>query len=301
MNTSTFFTRIMIAGLSCLVWCGCRKLSAIGPNNGKDTIKSNTVHVIPNYNSNDTELTSKGWSKVFEDNFDGDLSQWHALTGGVQKELACYQPANLKVSGGYLEISAKKETVTGPAIVGEPATKSFDYTSGWMVSKSSVSANETTPVVRIVARLKAAPGYGLTSFLYTFGGNWPTNGEIDFLEIKGSDTNELLSDYQYGTVPLQDLVKNALSTTVTDADLSAAFHVYEFEWSQNSIKTYIDGQLVETKTVGGYIPQLFGKTEYLSLSLPVGGLYYNNFMPEKVQTGTMVVDYVKIFTAKKSL
>ncbi|WPU95700.1 glycoside hydrolase family 16 protein [Mucilaginibacter sabulilitoris] len=301
MTTSTYLTRMLVAGLGCLILSSCSKIGLAPVPNESVPLSPGQVHVIPNYDVNDTALTNKGWIKSFEDNFNGDLSQWRVLNGGVQKELACYQAANLKISGGYLTISAKKETVTGPEIVGADPVKSFDYSSGWIVSKAQISINATTPVIRIVARLKVAPGNGLTSLLYSFGGNWPTNGEIDFLEVKGSDKDELLSDYQYGQVPLQDLVKNGLSTTVTDGDLSAAFHVYEFEWSQTSIRTYIDGKLVETKTQGGYIPAMFGKMQSLSLSLPVGGLYYNNLQPANVVPGAMVVDYVKIFSSSKPL
>jgi beta-glucanase (GH16 family) len=296
-KTSTSFILACFALVCFLGFSSCRKLTTIVPPSVKDTI-SKTVHVIPDYDFNDATLTNDGWTKTFEDNFDGDLSKWRTLTGGVQNELACYQPANVKIANGVLQLSVKKETVTGPAIVDTKPTKTFDYSSGWMVCKSTISASTATPRVRIVSRIKVASGYGLTSVLYSFGGDWPTNGEIDFLLVKGSNTSELLADYSYGTTSFQDLVKGGLSSNIADGDLSGAFHVYELEWSQSSLKTYLDGKLIETKTAGGYIPGMFGKTQYLSLNLPVGGLYYKDLIPANIQTGSIQVDYIKVFTSK---
>ena len=68
------------------------------------------------------------------------------------------------------------------------------------------------------------------------------------------------------------------------------------EWSQNTIKYYLDGKLIETKS-GADIAQLFNKQETLGLSLPIGGLYYSNFVPANIQVGTMHVSYVKVFTS----
>jgi hypothetical protein len=69
------------------------------------------------------------------------------------------------------------------------------------------------------------------------------------------------------------------------------------EWTQNSLNSYLDGKLVESKTSGGYITNLFGKSHHLSLSLPIGGIYYSVLNTANVQGGTLYVDYVKVFTS----
>jgi hypothetical protein len=68
-------------------------------------------------------------------------------------------------------------------------------------------------------------------------------------------------------------------------------------WSQNSLTSLLDGQVVETKT-GGYIPNLFGKTERIVLNLAVGGDFFTNLDLAQIVTGSMYVDYVKVFTGK---
>jgi beta-glucanase (GH16 family) len=69
------------------------------------------------------------------------------------------------------------------------------------------------------------------------------------------------------------------------------------EWTQNSLKSYLDGNLVEVKTTGGYISNLFGTSQNVSLTVPVGGWFYGKLNPADIQSGTMYVDYVKVFTS----
>jgi hypothetical protein len=69
------------------------------------------------------------------------------------------------------------------------------------------------------------------------------------------------------------------------------------EWSQNALTSYLDGHLVEAKTSGGHVADLFGKSHHLSLSLPVGGGYYSALNTANIQGGTMYVDYIKVFTS----
>jgi hypothetical protein len=68
-------------------------------------------------------------------------------------------------------------------------------------------------------------------------------------------------------------------------------------WEKNTLTSYLDGKMIEVKS-GGYIPNIFGKSEKIVLNLAVGGLFFNNLDPALIQTGTLTVDWVKVFTAK---
>jgi len=301
MKTTTL-TALLFGGLSIIGLGSCKKLSPAkqGVNtNISNQINPKTATTTADYNFNDSDLTSAGWTKVFDDEFTGDLSNWYAYTGGVQNELQLNQPANATIVNGVLQISAKQETATGPTTIGSSSTKTFNYTSASIVSGATYSANSTTPKVRIVARVKLASGYGLTNLFYSYGLNWPTNGQINFFQVEGNDMKRYETNYFFGTQAGQNLVTNSMFFNPVDQDLSSSFHVFVTEWTQNSLNYYIDGQLVEQKTGGGYVPSLFGKAENLALSLPIGGLYYDSsFSAANVQTGTMYVDYVKVFTSK---
>jgi beta-glucanase (GH16 family) len=298
---------IITLAICLAILSGCKKGSNNNNNNNSNSninpyvakyTNPNTTAVACDYDVSDTALTNHGWTKTFDDEFDGDLSKWNTLQGGLEKELECYEPANVQIVNGVLQITAKQETVTGPKTVGNDTTVSFNYTSGWVTCKTAISANSSTPKVRIVARLKVASGYGLTSFFWSYGnGAWPTAGEIDYLETQGNNTKVYATDYSYGPTPNDNVVSGSILYNPTTEDLSACYHVYTMEWTQNALTSYLDGKLVETKTKGGAISDLFGKSQYISLSLPVGGEFYNALNTANVQGGTMYVDYVKVFTS----
>src|SRR3569833_936539 len=113
-----------------------------------------TATAVCDYDFNETELTDNGWTQAFDEEFNGDLSNWGSINGGMIKELQLYSPANTQIVNGSLQITAKKVTVSGPETVGSNTTKSFNYSSGWVVSKATIAANNYTPKIRIVARIK---------------------------------------------------------------------------------------------------------------------------------------------------
>lgn len=251
---------------------------------------------VCDYNLNETTLLSAGWTKSFEDNFDADLSKWNIWTAGAyNNELQYYQAPNLQLSNGILAIVAKKESASGATTPFDNTQKSFKYTSGRIESKSVFTADAATPKVRIMARIKIAKGYGMNSVFFSYGSNLPTNGQIDFLTAYGQDHTRYTTNYYYGTKPLQNIVQGALGYITTDADLTACYHVYEVEWTKDALVYYLDGKLVERKTAGAHVADLFGKKQALSLYLAVNSDFLTR---AQIQPGTMYVDWVKVFTAK---
>jgi beta-glucanase (GH16 family) len=305
MKTFTTYS-FLFAALGLITLGGCKKLNngsdGSGDNSKTGTVSKytnpNTATVACDYDVSDTAYTNHGWSKTFDDEFSGDLSNWGAELGGLIQEQQCYEPANAQIVNGALQIQAKQETVTGPTAIGDQSTSTFNYTSAWLVSKQTFVANANTPKVRIVARIKVASGYGLTSYFWTYGnGAWPTEGEIDNMEVQGDNTKVYATDYSYGTAVNVNAVSGGIEYNPTTEDLSSCYHVYVMEWTQNALNSYLDGKLVESKTKGGQISNLYGKPQYISLSLPVGGEFYNNLNIANIKGGTMYVDYVKVFTS----
>ncbi|MDB5133309.1 MAG: glycoside hydrolase family 16 protein [Mucilaginibacter sp.] len=299
MKTSTL-TALLLGSLSIIGISSCKKLAPAkqGTQTTVVTINPKIATAVCDYNFDETSLTGSGWTKSFDDEFDTDLSKWYAYTGGVQNELQCFEPANVTIVNGVLQIAAKKETVTGPTTVNSSSNSTFNFTSGSIVSNATFGPSTATPKIRIVARVKIASGNGLVSLFDSYGPSWPTNGQINLFQVEGNDVKRYQTNYFYGTQPNQNLVNNGMLNNPTDSDLSACWHVFTTEWTQNALNYYLDGQLVETKTAGGYVGGMFGKVQNLSLNLLIGGSYYNNIAPADVQTGTMYVDYVKVFTSK---
>jgi len=255
------------------------------------------VHGTCDYNLDENTLISAGWTKTFEDNFDTDLSKWNIWNGGAfNNELQMYQGSNLSVSSGNLIIAARHETVTGPTTPFDATPKTFNYTSGRIESKTNFSSSSSSPKVRMVARIKLPAGYGMWPAFWSYGDPWPTQGEIDILEARGQEDLKYQTNYFYGKTVNRNLVRGAEGLITTDVSVQSCYHVYELIWSQNSLQFYFDGVLVKTNS-GNYVPDLFGKSEKITFNLAVGGNFFSNFNPSLIQTGTMYVDWIKVFTS----
>ncbi|MCX6206355.1 MAG: glycoside hydrolase family 16 protein [Bacteroidetes bacterium] len=251
------------------------------------------------YQFNESTLISNGWTKTFEDNFDADLSKWNIWNSGAyNNELQLYQTSNLELATGILTIKAKKETVSGATLPTNSTIKKFDYSSGRIESKTTISANSTTPKIRIIARMQLPKGYGLWPAFWSYGDPWPTQGEIDYVEARGNNTFQYLTNYYYGSNPGIIFNEDNTGFINTVADLSACFHVYEFEWTQTSLNSYLDGKLVESKKSGNHIMDLFGKNENVVFNLAIGGGFFPNLNPVLIETGNMYIDWVKVFASK---
>ncbi|HTK21385.1 MAG TPA: glycoside hydrolase family 16 protein [Mucilaginibacter sp.] len=304
MLNSKLYLFLVIIGLITLGGCSKndsvkKDTKPVGPTTNINPV---TATAICDFDVSDTTLTNHGWTMAFDDEFTGDLSNWSVLVGGLQGVLNCNEAANAQIVNGALQITTKRETVIGPKTVNSDSTASFNFTSAWLTSKKTFSANTTTPKVRLVARIKVAKGYGVTSLFWTYGnGVWPTAGEIDCVEAQGNTTKMYATDYKFGDANGSSLASNTLLYNPVSGDLADCYHVYTMEWTQNSLNSYLDGKLVESKTAGGgYIGNLFGTSQNISLTLPVGGWFYDSTLkPTDIQVGgIMYVDYVKVFTSK---
>ena len=256
-----------------------------------------SVHGVCDYDINETAILGAGWTKSFDESFSSNLNNWSTWIGGAfNNELQLYQEANLSITNGNLVINAKKETVSGPTTPFDATPKTFNYTSGRIESTTNFSAAASTPVVRMMARIKLPAGYGMWPAFWSYGDPWPTQGEIDILEARGQEDMKYQTNYFYGKTANRNLVRGAEGFVNTDVSLQTCYHVYEMTWSQNDLKFYFDGVLVKTNS-GSYVSSLFGKTERITLNLAVGGLFFSNLNPALIQTGTMYVDWVKVFTS----
>ena len=251
-----------------------------------------------NFTFIESSLTSAGWTKVFEDEFNKDLSQWNIWTGGAyNNELQYYQAANLSLLDGKLLIEAKRQSIEGRTLPADPTLKKFAFTSGRIESKTHFSASATVPKVRIMAKIMLPAGIGMWPAFWAYGDPWPTQGEIDIMEARGNEPLVYHTAYWYGR---KSGVNQASGTEahIHTVSLTDCWHIYEVIWEKDRLTFLLDGVVVDTKT-GGLIPNFFRKSERVTLNLAVGGNFFGSLDPSSIQPGTLQVDWVKVFTAKK--
>ena len=249
------------------------------------------------FDPTEAALTGPGWTRVFNDDFASDLSQWDIWHGGAyNEELQLYQAGNLSLSAGVLSIAARREDVVGPTKPWDATPASFGYTSGRIESQRHFSASPATPRVRVSARLRLPEGYGMWPAFWTYGDPWPTQGEIDIVEARGNEPSKYHTAYWYGKRSGVNTVTNSESTVQSAVSLTSCWHVYEMIWTQTDVTWLYDGTVVARKT-GGSVGSMFRKSQRITLNLAVGGLFFPGLNLAAIQTGTLQADWIKVFTA----
>lgn len=242
-----------------------------------------------------------GWTLVWADEFDGkqiDPMKWELEVngfGGWNNELQYYtdRPENAHVSDGRLWITAVKEEFTGAE------GKKRHYTSARMITKGK----EDWKYGRFEARIKFPRGRGMWPAFWmlpsedVYGGN-PRSGEIDIVEVIGSEASTI-----YGTLHFGDVKPGNLSsggkTVLKEGDIGDDFHVYAVEWEEGAIRWYLDGALFhhveKWSTPAGKYPAPFDRKFHLILNLAVGGNWPGPPDAETKFPQSMEVDYVRVY------
>jgi len=252
---------------------------------------------------------------VWADEFDTDgavnNNNWHHQTIGIENggwangELQHYtdRQDNSFVSGGFLNIVAKRETITQNGVP-------RDFTSARLNSKFAFTYG------RIDVRAQLPEGNGTWPAIWTLGKNisevgawfetqgfgtvgWPDCGEIDVMEHGLHATNEVSS-----------AIHNRASfgaTVNTDTqmltDVANTFHVYSVNWSPNQITFMIDGvgyytyrkpaTFVDVNSDGIDDGWPFDLDQFILLNVAMGG-FSGNVDPSFTQS-SMLIDYVRVY------
>lgn len=247
------------------------------------------------------DLNLDGYSLVWEDNFDGsslNRNDWNVELhepGWVNEELQEYVDSeeNIFFENGNLVIRPVKSTVNG---------KSY-YTSGRI---STQNKRDFTYGV-FEARLKVPEGKGFLPAFWLMAtdeniyGQWPRCGEIDIMEVHGSDTRTTYGTIHYGNPHRQ----SQATRTLRNGTFADSFHTFAVKWEPGEISWYVDGFLIHREndwysvTEGqGEItyPAPFDQPFYIILNLAVGGSWVG--YPDRTtdfKNARYEIDYVRVW------
>lgn len=227
------------------------------------------------------------WGDEFDNNGTPDAAKWRLDNGNgyqgwgnLEQQYFTPRPENIKIEGGQLKITAKREAYEG-----------FDYTSGKIVSPTRFKYG------RIAIRAKMPLGIGLWPAFFMFGekhktydlSSWPACGEIDIMEIKGNMENKV--HYHVHTSGQQPGKEATVNTKLTD------FNEYRIDWTPNSIKWFFNGAEMYRYDRGNSGADKWPFDDYFNLimCINIGGNFVGPNVNQQALPAQMEIDYVRYY------
>jgi beta-glucanase (GH16 family) len=238
------------------------------------------------------------WTLVWHDEFEGsslDPGKWHpnwfgstdsSVTQPVNDlEVSCYDPAQVSVSGGNLELTAVSAS---PAGCIKKDGSAASYASGLVMSHGLYDFAYGF----IEARIFLPPGSGTPENWAAFwvtGQVWPEDGEIDVMETLGGGSDTRWT-YHYDSDTGPGTTHSQITGTPNNLLVGGSgWHVFGADWQTDSITFYYDGanvgSIAASDLAGG--AAIASTPHYFILNLGLNGNY-----PVSVPS-TMKVDYVR--------
>ncbi len=239
----------------------------------------------------DGAYVPQGYTLVWQDDFSGTsdhlVDNWRFedwAPGRVNHELQRYVPNDRRtayISDGALNIVARKD--------------------GGQVISARMNSSQSWQYAYVEAAIWLPKGKGTWPAFWMmpddFSKGWPDCGEIDIMEEVGVVPNETSSSIHCNAY---NHVKGTQKTAArVTAGAENEFHVYAMEWTENYIKTYVDGKLLlefKNDKAGNDKTWPFNKKFYIILNLAWGGDWGGmQGVDESALPCTMKVDYVRVY------
>ena len=281
---------------------GCKQpLDTTGPA-PSTTILTEQEQEPVNQTSNDQVPELDGYNLLWHDEFNGttlDLKTWNRELrepGWTNNELQEYTESdeNIFVRDGSLVLKA---------LASKDANGNDYYTSGKVNSQNK----QDFMYGKVVARAKVPEGQGLWPAIWmmptdeSLYGQWPKCGEIDIMEVLGSQPDIAYATIHYGEPhgEQQGMLK------LTEGTYASDFHEFSVEWEPGEIRFYIDDNLVNT--VNDWFtaepdqdekpyPAPFNQSFFVQINLAVGGSWPGN--PDETtdfSKAEFEIDYVRVY------
>lgn len=234
------------------------------------------------------------WKLIFGDDFAGigvDPSKWNvqdnSTFGSSNNELERYMKANTVVKDGTLRLIAKAEDTAG----------GYHYTSG-MVTTRAQGGTEKFKFLHGYAevRMRLGKGGGLWPAFWLVGAqggpSWPAYGEVDVVEIYGSDSSIESNFHKAG---------GNIGAGHHAIGSPQDWHTYGIRWEGNRLQWVYDGKVVRTYVAANAADiAALGYEHTMILNLAVGGApekwhgWDRTWAPGELPA-TLEVDYVRVW------
>lgn len=236
-----------------------------------------------------------GYKLVWNDEFaDGTepSSEWTYETGGggwgnneLQNYVAGYQGSEqlATIKDGILTITAKK---IGSTVYSIRMNTKNSWTYGYFEARLQVPGGKGT-----------WPAFWMMPKNFTA---WPDDGEIDIMEYVGYQKDVTHSAIH--TKSYNHSINTQKEASKSIANMETQYHVYALEWTEDYIRTYVDGTEVFTfpnDKTGNKSTWPFNAAFYIKLNLAWGGNWGGaQGVDESALPANYKIDYVRVFQKK---
>jgi beta-glucanase (GH16 family) len=238
-----------------------------------------------------------GWQLVWHDEFDGtsvNAENWERinLKNSHNNEKQYYRQEQASVADGKLRITATNQPLDGKL-----------YRSARLESWEAFAPG------RFEARIDLPTTQGMWPAFWLLPKSvaWPTGGEIDIMENRGSQPLIVSSAYHWQTNPgpccgqHQFVFENySTSDNGSPVNFHSGYHVYAVEWEATQLRFYVDGVLHYTINEAANRP-IFETHMNIILNLAVGGDFGGDPNGTTVFPQHMDVDYVRVWERQSGL
>lgn len=207
----------------------------------------------------------------------------HGCSNNPGLELEWYEPQNVSVRGGSLQLTARHQT----------RHRGYPYTSG-MISTGGINKPAFSFLYGYAeARIKLPRGAGMWPAFWLIPSNFTWPPEIDVMEWQGVVPKLDLVTIHWGASSSPQQYGTAVNT---GKNLYADYHVYAVDWEPSYVRWYFDGKPVMTFTDRNEIPH---QPMFVILNLAIGGWYPGQLDPApRSFPATMSVDYVRVWNRR---
>lgn len=240
-------------------------------------------HIFTSTKPSEKSFTNLVWSDEFDSGNTPDPSKWTYDLGGEgwgNNELQTYtkDAANAAVADGILKITARSDGNGG-------------YTSARIKTQGIYGFKYG----RVEVKAKLPKAQGTWPAIWMLGNNfstegWPKCGEIDIMEQKGNDKENILGTCHWLNAADNTNANYSLNTAVSNA--SEEFHTYALEWTADAIKLYVDDVKFYELENAETLP--FNQDFFFILNVAMGGTLGGTVAADFVED-TMEIDYIRVY------
>jgi beta-glucanase (GH16 family) len=238
-----------------------------------------------------------GWELAWHDEFEGaavDQTNWELLNlqNSHNNEKQYYRPEQASIVDGKLRITATNQPIANK-----------------LYRSARLESRQAFPTGRFEARIDLPTTQGMwpAFWLLPKGFQWPTRGEIDIMENRGSEPFVVSSAYHWQTNPgpccdQHEFVYENYGAVQSGERVNyhTGFHTYAVEWEATRLRFYVDGVLHFTVNETASRP-IFETPMNIILNLAVGGDFGGDPNGSTVFPQIMDVEYVRVWQPQTGL